>query len=127
MIQNLWWAFAYNIVAIPAAAGTFAAWGFFLRPEIGALLMAGSRRDQCDQLARSQARPGSHINFAKVKRPGHKGSSNGAPFIKHKTAPIWAIGRPPVPLHVCLILESYVRSQILDYRSHSPSATCIRA
>ncbi|MDE2079373.1 MAG: cadmium-translocating P-type ATPase [Patescibacteria group bacterium] len=40
MIQNLWWALGYNIVAIPAAAGIFAAWGFFLRPEIGALLMS---------------------------------------------------------------------------------------
>jgi P-type Cu2+ transporter len=42
MIQNLVWALGYNIVAIPAAAGVFAAWGFFLRPEIGALLMSAS-------------------------------------------------------------------------------------
>jgi Cu2+-exporting ATPase len=27
-------------VAIPAAAGIFAFWGFFLRPEIGALIMS---------------------------------------------------------------------------------------
>jgi len=40
MIQNLSWALGYNIIAIPAAAGAFAAWGFFLRPEIGALLMS---------------------------------------------------------------------------------------
>jgi len=40
MIQNLVWALGYNIIAIPAAAGVFAAWGFFLRPEIGALVMS---------------------------------------------------------------------------------------
>jgi len=40
MIQNLVWALGYNIVAIPAAAGVFAVWGFFLRPEIGAIVMS---------------------------------------------------------------------------------------
>ncbi|MEK7178745.1 MAG: heavy metal translocating P-type ATPase [Patescibacteria group bacterium] len=40
MIQNLAWALGYNIIAIPAAAGAFAAWGIFLRPEIGALAMS---------------------------------------------------------------------------------------
>ncbi|MCI0619548.1 cadmium-translocating P-type ATPase [Candidatus Wolfebacteria bacterium] len=40
MVQNLAWALGYNVVAIPAAAGVFAPWGFFLRPEIGALVMS---------------------------------------------------------------------------------------
>jgi Cu2+-exporting ATPase len=40
MIQNLIWALGYNIIAIPAAAGVFAVWGFFLRPEIGAFVMS---------------------------------------------------------------------------------------
>ncbi|PJE64042.1 MAG: heavy metal translocating P-type ATPase [Candidatus Ryanbacteria bacterium CG10_big_fil_rev_8_21_14_0_10_43_42] len=42
MIQNLVWALGYNIIAIPMAAGVFAVWGFFLRPEIGALVMSFS-------------------------------------------------------------------------------------
>ena len=40
MIQNLLWAFGYNIIAIPTAAGVFAVWGFFLSPEIGAFIMS---------------------------------------------------------------------------------------
>lgn len=42
MTQNLAWALGYNIIAIPAAAGAFAKWGFYLRPEVGALLMSAS-------------------------------------------------------------------------------------
>jgi len=42
MSQNLVWATAYNIIAIPAAAGIFQPWGITLRPEWGALFMAAS-------------------------------------------------------------------------------------
>lgn len=42
MVQNLVWALGYNIIAIPAAAGLFAYWGFFLRPELGAFIMSFS-------------------------------------------------------------------------------------
>jgi len=42
MRQNLAWAIGYNSLAIPIAAGVFAAWGFTLRPEVAAITMAGS-------------------------------------------------------------------------------------
>lgn len=40
MIQNLWWAAGYNIVAIPLAAGVLANLGILLSPAVGALLMS---------------------------------------------------------------------------------------
>ncbi len=40
MIQNLWWAAGYNIVALPLAAGVLAPWGILLSPAVGALLMS---------------------------------------------------------------------------------------
>ncbi len=40
MIQNLWWAAGYNIVAIPLAAGVLAPWGVVLHPAVGAVLMS---------------------------------------------------------------------------------------
>lgn len=42
MVQNLWWALGYNILAIPAAAGLFIPLGFRLTPAVGALLMSFS-------------------------------------------------------------------------------------
>jgi Cu2+-exporting ATPase len=40
MVQNLWWAAGYNIVAIPLAAGVLYGYGVLLPPAIGALLMS---------------------------------------------------------------------------------------
>jgi len=40
MVQNLWWAAGYNIVAIPLAAGVLAPWGIVLTPAAGAVLMS---------------------------------------------------------------------------------------
>ncbi len=40
MIQNLWWAAGYNIVAIPLAAGVLAPVGIVLSPAVGAVLMS---------------------------------------------------------------------------------------
>jgi Cu2+-exporting ATPase len=40
MVQNLWWAAGYNIIAIPLAAGVLAPWGIVLTPAMGAVLMS---------------------------------------------------------------------------------------
>jgi Cu2+-exporting ATPase len=40
MVQNLWWASGYNIVAIPLAAGVLASKGIVLSPAAGAVLMS---------------------------------------------------------------------------------------
>jgi len=42
MVQNLWWAAGYNIVAIPLAAGVLAWAGILLAPAAGAILMSAS-------------------------------------------------------------------------------------
>ncbi len=42
MIQNLWWAAGYNIVALPLAAGVLAGQGILLHPAVGAVLMSAS-------------------------------------------------------------------------------------
>jgi Cu2+-exporting ATPase len=42
MVQNLWWAAGYNIVAIPLAGGALTAWGIVLSPAVGAVLMSVS-------------------------------------------------------------------------------------
>src|SRR5699024_5874524 len=40
MVQNLWWAAGYNILAIPLAAGALAPIGIVLSPAVGAVLMS---------------------------------------------------------------------------------------
>ncbi len=40
MVQNLFWATGYNVVAIPLAAGALFAWGVILSPAVGAILMS---------------------------------------------------------------------------------------
>ncbi len=42
MVQNLWWAAGYNILAIPLAAGVLAKWNILLTPAAGAVLMSAS-------------------------------------------------------------------------------------
>jgi Cu2+-exporting ATPase len=40
MVQNLWWAGGYNIIAIPLAAGVLYNFGIIVSPAIGAILMS---------------------------------------------------------------------------------------
>ena len=42
MIQNLFWATGYNVVALPLAAGALYAWGVLLTPAVGAVFMSAS-------------------------------------------------------------------------------------
>lgn len=42
MVQNLWWAAGYNILAIPVAAGVLYSYGILLGPAAGAALMSVS-------------------------------------------------------------------------------------
>jgi Cu2+-exporting ATPase len=40
MVQNLVWATAYNVIAIPVAAGIFIRWGLDLPMSVGAMVMS---------------------------------------------------------------------------------------
>jgi len=40
MIENLIWATAYNVIALPVAAGVLAPWGILLSPAVGAVFMS---------------------------------------------------------------------------------------
>lgn len=49
MIQNLVWAIAYNVIAIPLAAGVLYQWGIMISPDIGVAFMMPEYRNRCDQ------------------------------------------------------------------------------
>jgi len=40
MVENLIWATAYNVIALPIAAGVLAPWGILLSPAVGAIFMS---------------------------------------------------------------------------------------
>ena len=40
MVQNLWWAAGYNLVAVPLAAGVLYSKGIVLSPAVAAVLMS---------------------------------------------------------------------------------------
>jgi len=40
MMQNLFWATGYNVIALPLAAGVLAPWGILLSPAVGAVFMS---------------------------------------------------------------------------------------
>ena len=40
MIQNLFWATGYNVIAIPLAAGVLYTYGIMISPALGAVLMS---------------------------------------------------------------------------------------
>jgi Cu2+-exporting ATPase len=42
MIQNLFWASAYNVIALPIAAGALFSWGIILQPAVAAIFMSAS-------------------------------------------------------------------------------------
>jgi len=42
MVENLIWATAYNMIAIPVAGGVFVRWGFDLPMSVGAVAMSAS-------------------------------------------------------------------------------------
>lgn len=42
MLQNLWWAASYNLLAVPLAAGVLAPMGLVLPMSVGALFMSAS-------------------------------------------------------------------------------------
>ena len=42
MVQNLWWATGYNVVAVPLAAGVLYPLGVVMPPAVGAAIMAVS-------------------------------------------------------------------------------------
>jgi Cu2+-exporting ATPase len=88
MVQNLWWASGYNILAIPLAAGVAAPLGIILPPAVGALVMSVSTvivavnsrllrmpRDASDKAATRSAAGTSGRKSAESTRPQERAES----------------------------------------------------
>jgi Cu2+-exporting ATPase len=74
MVQNLWWATGYNVLAIPLAAGVLYRAGVLLSPAVGAVLMSASTLVVA-------------LNARLLGRTGH-----GSPDQPGHTAPIARVG-----------------------------------
>jgi Cu2+-exporting ATPase len=80
MVQNLWWASGYNLLAIPLAAGILQPWGIVLSPAAGAALMSLSTvivAVNARLLGRSQLRDESQQCNADAPRGRDDERSNG--------------------------------------------------
>ena len=61
--ENLFWAFFYNLIGIPLAAGVFAHWGLLLNPMFGAAAMSLSSFCVVSNALR--------LNFCRIYDPAH--------------------------------------------------------
>ena len=72
MVQNLWWAAGYNLIAVPLAAGLLAPIGFVMPMEVGAILMSIST---VVVALNAQLLRRTHFTFQDSQEPGDSGHS----------------------------------------------------
>jgi Cu2+-exporting ATPase len=75
MVQNLWWATGYNVVAIPIAAGLLVPWGIDLPMAVGAIAMSASTiivAANAQLLRRLRLRPVAGTSFPGAAEPARR-------------------------------------------------------
>ena len=77
--QNLFWAFGYNVAAIPLAAGLFVPWGgeaLRLSPGVAALAMALSSLFVVSNSARLRRFDPARVGAARDRKPGRRAATD---------------------------------------------------